>query len=324
MRKKVVGLTLSAMLFALYSPAEAQQSGKIPRIGFLVPGSPSAYSTHIEAFRQGLRDLSYLEGQNIAIEYRYPEKTFDELATELVRLKVDVIVAGGTSAIRAAKRATSTIPIVMAAIGDAVGQGFVTSLARPGANITGLSFLGPEVRGKQLELLKEVISKLSRIVILHDPTMSPVSDLKRKTETISRSLRLQFHILEVQNPDEFENAFKTATERQAGALLFRAHPVFSANRKRLADLAAKSGLPAMYPWREFVEAGGLMAYAPSLEHLYRRAATYVDKILKGTKPADLPVEQPTKFEFVINLKTAKQIGLTIPPNVPARADRVIR
>jgi putative tryptophan/tyrosine transport system substrate-binding protein len=324
--KKSRGLSILfvVVLLAVAIIAEAQQPKKVHRIGFLAPGSLSAYSTQIEAFRHGLRDLGYIEEKNIAVEYRYPERNFDQLAGELVRLKLDVIVVGGMAAIRAVKQATSTIPIVMAAVGDAVGSGFVTSLARPGGNITGLSFLSPEVRGKQLELLKELFPKVSRVVVFHDPTFYPVSKSLTEMEIVSRSLGLQVQFLEVRSPDEFEGAFKIAVEKRAGALLISAHPVFSVNRKRLADLVAKGGLPAMYPWREFVEAGGLIAYGPSLEDLYRRAAVYVDKILKGTKPADLPVEQPTKFEFIINLKAAKQIGLTIPQSVLYRADKVIK
>jgi putative ABC transport system substrate-binding protein len=322
--KSVFCFALCAMLFALSASAEAQQSAKVPRIGFLAPGSQSGYSSVIDAFRHGLRELGYTEGKNITVEYRYPKNNFDQLAAELAQLKVNVIVTGGTPGVRAVKRATDIIPIVIVAA-DAVGQRFVTSLARPGGNITGLSFLGPEVRGKQLELLKETFPKISRIIIFHDPAMSAVSSPDSVNDVdIGRQLGLQAQILEVRSPDEFESAFKTAAERRADAFLIRAHPLFSLNRKRFADLAAKSGLPAMFPWKEFVEAGGLMAYGPRLEDLYRRAATYVDKILKGAEPADLPVEQPTKFELVINLKTAKQIGLTIPPNVLARADKVIK
>jgi putative ABC transport system substrate-binding protein len=321
--KKIIHVALGALFLALSVPAQAQQPLKVPQIGFLAPGSSSAYSTHIEAFRQGLRDLGYIEGKNIAVEYRYPQNNFDSLAAELVRLNVDVIVTAGTPGVRAVKQTTTTIPIVMAAVGDAVGNGFVASLARPGGNITGLSFLSPEIRGKQFELLKEVFPKISRVVVFLDPAMSPAGDTVSDVE-IARQAGLQAQILEVRAPDEFESALKTATERRAGALLIRAHPLFSVNRKRFTDLAAKSRLPAMYPWKEFVEAGGLMTYAPSLEDLYRRAATYVDKILKGRKPADLPVEQPTKFEFVINLKTAKQIGVTIPQSVLYRADKVIK
>jgi ABC-type uncharacterized transport system substrate-binding protein len=303
---------------------EAQQPTQVPRIGFLVPGSQPAYSIHIEAFREGLRDRGYIEGKNIVVEYRYPENNFDQLAAEPVRHKFDVIVAGGISAVRAAKKATSTIPIVMAAIADAVGYGLVTSLARPGGNITGLSFLGPEVVGKQLELLKEIFPKVSRVIVFHDPTFRPVSDSLKETEIASRSLGIQLENLELRSPDEFERAFKTTAEKRADAVLIRAHPLFSVNRSRLIGLATKSGLPAMYPWKEFVEAGGLMTYAPSLPEMYRRAATFVDKILKGAKPGDLPVEQPTKFEFVINLKTAKALNLTIPQSVLFRADKVIK
>lgn len=271
-----------------------------------------------------MKDLGHIEGRSIAVEYRYPKNNFDELAAELAHLKVNVIVTGGQRGVRAVKRATDMIPIVMVT-GDAVGQGFVSSLARPGGNITGLSFLSPEVRGKQLELLKETFPKISRIVVFHDPAMFAVSSPDSvKDVDIARQLGLQAQILEVRGPDEFESAFKTAAERRAEALLLRAHPLFSLNRKRVADLAAKSGLPTMFPWREFVEAGGLMAYGPSLEDLYRRAAGYVDKILKGTNPRDLPVEQPTKFEFVINLKTAKALNLTIPQSVLYRADKVIK
>jgi putative ABC transport system substrate-binding protein len=324
MDMKIVRLLICVILLALTFPAEAQQAKKIPRIGFLGPGSLSAYSTQIEAFRQGLRDLGYIEGKNIAVEYRYPEKNFDRLAAELVHLNLDVVVAGGQPGVRAIARATNTIPIVIV-VGDAVGQGYVSSLARPGGNITGLSFLSPEVRGKQLELLKEVFPKISRVVIFHDPAMYPASSKDSVNDVdVARQLGLQAQILEVRDSDEFEGAFKTAAERRAGAVLIRSHPLFSVNRKKLAELAAKTRLPTMFPWREFVEAGGLMAYGPSLEDLYRRAATYVDKILKGAKPAELPVEQPTKFEFVINLNAAKQIGLTIPQSVLYRADKVIK
>jgi ABC-type uncharacterized transport system substrate-binding protein len=315
---------LTVLFLASSYLADAQQPTKIHRIGFLVPGSQSGYSSVMNAFRHGLRELGYTEGKNIAVEYRYPENNFDQLAAELAHLKVNVIVTGGQPGVRAVKRATNTIPIVIV-VGDAVGYGFVSSLARPGGSITGLSFLSPEVRGKQLELLKEAFPKISRVIVFHDPAIFPASSPDSVNDVdIARQLGLQAQILEVRGSDELEGAFKTAAERRADALLIRSHPLFSVNRKKLADLAAKTGLPAMYPWREFVEAGGLMAYGPSLEDLYRRAATYVDKILKGAKPADLPVEQPTKFELVINLKTAKQIGVTIPPNVLARADRVIR
>jgi putative tryptophan/tyrosine transport system substrate-binding protein len=324
MKAKILVYALPALILTTIHLAMAQQAAKVPRIGFLVPGSQSAYSTHIEAFRQGLRDLGYTEGKNIAIEYRYPENNFDSLAAELVSLKVDVIFTGANPGVRAVKRATNTIPIVMVT-GDAVRNGFISSLARPGGNITGLSFLSPEVRGKQLELLKEVFPKITRIAVLLDPAMSSASSPDSGNDIeIARQVGLQAQILEVRSVDELESAFRTAIERRAGAFLVRAHPLFRANQKRLVDLAAKSRLPALYPWKEFVEAGGLMAYGPNLEDLYRRAAAYVAKILKGRTPADLPVEQPTKFEFIVNLKTAKQIGVTIPQSVLYRADTVIK
>ena len=317
-------LALSALLFGLYSPVTAQQPAKIARIGFLVPGPHSAFSSHVEAFRQGLRELGYSEGKNIAVEYRYATNNFDLLADELVRLKVDVIFTGGVPAVRAVKGATSTIPIVMVT-GDAVANGFITSLARPGRNITGLSFLSPEVREKQMELLKETFPKITWIGILLDPGMlNPARTDSVTDRDIARQVGLHAEVLEVRDPEGLEPAFRTAIDRRLGALLIRAHPLFRVNQKKVLDLATKSGLPVMYPWKEFVEAGGLMTYGPSSEDLYRRAASYVDKILKGRKPSDLPVEQPTKFELVINLKTAKQIGLTIPPSVLYRADKIIR
>jgi ABC-type uncharacterized transport system substrate-binding protein len=324
--KKASGPSIlcAVILLAVAVIAEAQQPTKMPRIGFLAPGSPSGYSSVIDAFRQGLKELGYTEGKNITVEYRYPKNNLDQLAAELVHLQVNVIVTGSQPNVRAVKRATTTIPIVIV-VGDAVGQGFVSSLARPGGTITGLSFLSQEVRGKQLELLKEAFPKISRVIVFHDPAIAPASSPDSMSDiAIARQLGFQAQILEVRGSDEFEGAFKTVAGKRADALLVRAHPLFGINRKKLADLAEKTRLPTMFPWREFVEAGGLMAYGPSLEDLYRRAATYVDKILKGAKPADLPVEQPTKFELVINLKTAKQIGLTIPPNVLARADRVIK
>ena len=325
MKKKILLFAFVTLVLLSLQPADAQQPKKIPRIGFL--SARPGVDPLEEAFRQGLRDLGYIEGQNIVIEWRFAKgkaDLFRDFAAELVRLKVDVIVTGTPPGVRAVKQATNTIPIVMVT-GDAVGSGLVSSLARPGGNITGLSFLGPEVRGKQLELLKEAFPKISRVVVFTDPAISSASSPDSVTDIeIGRQLGLQLQMLEVQGPDEFESSFKTAAERRAGAILIRAHPLFGVNRKRFADLAAKSGLPAIYPWEEFVEVGGLMAYGPSITDVYRRAATYVDKILKGAKPADLPVEQPTKFELVINLKAAKQIGVTIPQAVLYRADRVIK
>ena len=281
----------------------------------------------IEAFRQGLRELGYVEGKNILIEYRYAEGKPDRaraLAAELVRLKVDVIVTAGSGATRAAKEATATIPIVMAQDPDPVGNGFVASLARPGGNITGLSNLGPELSGKRLELLKEVIPRLTRVAVFGTSTFPGNAQILRETELAAGALRVQLQYLDVLDPKDIETAFRAASKGRAEAVLVLAGAVFTSQRTQLADLAVKSRLPAIYYATEFVEDGGLMTYGANRADLDRRAATYVDKILKGAKPADLPVEQPTKFEFIINLKAAKQIGLTIPPNVLARADRVIR
>ncbi len=308
--------------------AEAQQAKKVPRIGFLSAPASSTISARIEAFRQGLRELGYVEGQNIVIEYRYAEGKFErlpDLAAELVRLKVDVIVAaGGIQAIRAAKNATNTTPIVMTAAIDPVGDALIASLARPGGNITGLSLGGPELYGKRLELLKETVPKVSRVAFLWYRS-SPAEPLwLKEMHASAHALGLQIQSLEVRSPGDFEGLFQAAANGGAHALTVSTHPVFIANRKRILDFAAKSRLAAIYYATEFVENGGLMSYAPHFADLYRRAAVFVDKILKGTKPADLPVEQPMKFEFVINLKTAKQIGLTIPQSVLYRADRVIK
>jgi len=308
--------------------AEAQQAAKAPRIGYLSPLSPSSDSTRIEAFRQGLRDLGYVEGQNIAIEYRYAEEKFDrlpDLAAELVRLKVDVIVAASTPGIRAAKNATSTIPIIMTLSADPVPTGLVSSLARPGGNITGLSLVSGELSGKRLGLLKEVVPNLSRVAVLFDPA-NPASLFQlRETEAAAKVLGVQLQPLEVRgsNPD-FERAFQATTRGGAGALITPDDLVILVHRTRIVEFAAKNRLPAMYGFRELTDAGGLMSYTANRSHLFQRAATYVDKILKGAKPADLPVEQPTKFELVINLKTAKALGLTIPPSVLGRADEVIQ
>ena len=323
MSKPILSLALGAMFLALSLPAEAQTK-KVPRIGFLSPFIGSASEFH-EAFRQGLRDLGYVDGQNIAIESRSSEGRDDrlpDLAAELVRLKVDVIVTTGPVAVRAAKEATGTIPIVMGAVGDAIEFGFVASLARPGGNITGSSWLNTELSAKRLELLKETLPKVARVAALWDQATGAA--YLRPVEEAARSLALQLHALEVRSPNDFDSAFERAKKAGAGGLVIVPSPVFNAHRTRLVELAAKSRLPAMYFRREFVDAGGLMAYGPSFNDLYRRAATYVDKLLKGAKPAELPVEQPTKFELIINLKAAKQIGLTIPPNVLARADKVIK
>jgi len=324
MSKKFISFALSALLLALCSSVEAQQAKKVPRIGILSPLSSSADDL-LDAFRQGLRELGYVEGRNIVIEYRSAEGRNDrlpELAAELVRLKVDVLVTTGPAAVGAGKQATSTIPIVMGAVGDAVDFGFVASLARPGGNITGMSWLGPELNAKRLELLKEVFPKVVRVAVLWDPA-TPKTYV-RATEVAARSLGINLRVLEVAKSNEFDHAFATLTGDGAGALEVMPSTMFASQMRQLVDLAAKSRLPAIFPDERYAQAGGLLSYGPSFPEMYRRAATYVDKILKGAKPGDLPVEQPMRFEFIINLKAAKQIGLTMPPNVLARADRVIK
>ena len=329
MKKKIFLSAVAILILASVHFADAQQPKKVARIGFLAPATRTGYQHQTDAFLQGLRELGYVEGQNIAIEYRWADGNFErlpELAAELVRLKVDVIVAAVTQASLAAKNATGTIPIVMVAVGNPVDSGLIASLARPGANITGTSSMNVEVVGKQLELLKETLSKISRVAALWNPA-NPVFQAiqRRETEVAARALGVQLHFLEARGPDEIERAFAAmAKERAIKALLVLSDPVFTSHRKRIADLAAKQRLPTVSGIREYVEAGCLMAYGPSFPDMYRRAAYYVDKILKGTKPADLPVEQPMKFELVINLKTAKQIGLTIPQSVLYRADKVIK
>jgi putative tryptophan/tyrosine transport system substrate-binding protein len=317
---------LCVLLFALCSSAQAQQSMKIPRIGYLALGSGNPFRT--EAFRQGLRELGYVEGKNIFIEYRYAEGKFDRqpaLATELVRLKVDVIVTAGPPSTRAAKEATATIPIVMTQVGDPVGSGFVASLARPGRNITGLSTLAPELSGKQLELLKEIVPKLSRVAVFGTSTNPDNAQLLKEVELAAKAFGVKLQYLDIRDPKDIETAFRAASKGRADAVIMRVGGgVVAAHRTQIADLAVKSRLPAIYYDPQFLEAGGLMTYGVNVTDLDRRAATYVDKILKGAKPAELPVEQPVKFEFIINLKAAKQIGLTIPPNVLARADKVIK
>jgi putative tryptophan/tyrosine transport system substrate-binding protein len=327
MDRKITVLALSAMLFALSYSASAQQPKKVPRIGFLGASSASVLAARIEAFRQGLRDLGYVEGKNIVIEWRSAEGKLDRLpalAAELVRLKVDVIVTTGPAPTRPAKEATSTIPIVMAFDNDPVGNGFVASLARPGGNITGLSTLAPEISGKQLEVLKEIVPRLSRVAVLGSSTTPGNAQSLKETELAAGAFGVKVQYLDVRDPKDIDTAFRATGKGRADAILVLTSPIFNPYRTEIADLAVKNRLPAIYSTPEFVEDGGLMTYGVSLTDLYRRAATYVDKILKGAKPADLPVEQPKKFEFIINLKAAKQIGLTIPPNVLVRADRVIR
>jgi putative ABC transport system substrate-binding protein len=324
--RKLMGIVAIAVTFALFGAvAQAQQPAKIPRIGYLTAAYLTAISARTEAFRQGLRELGHMEGKNIVIEWRSGEGKFDRLpalAAELVGLKVDVIVTSTTPAIQAAKQATSTIPIVTISA-DPVGTGLVASLARPGGNITGLSVVGPEISGKQLELLKETLPKVKRVAFIWDPANAALTLRFKEVEIAARTLRLQIQSVEVRTPNELKSNLESATNKGAGGLVVPP-PMSLAYRRQIVDFAAKNRLPAIYEERESVEAGGLMSYGANITDLYRRAATYVDKILKGAKPADLPVEQPTKFEFIINLKAAKQIGLAIPPNVLARADRVIR
>jgi ABC-type uncharacterized transport system substrate-binding protein len=323
---------LLSVLFAVVPHAvavmvQAQQPTKIPRIGFLNATSPSAIAARLETFRQGLRELGYVEWKNIVIEHRSAEGKTDrlpELAVELVRLKVDTIFTTGPQSTRAAKEATSTIPIVMGFDNDPVGNGFVASLARPGGNITGLSTLAPEISGKQLELLKEIVPRLSRVAVFGTSTQPGNAQALKETELAAGMLGVKLQFVDILGPKDIEIAFGTAGKGRADAGLVLNSPILFSQRPQIADLAIKSRLPSIYYAADFVEAGGLMTYGVSVTDLYRRAATYVDKILKGAKPGELPVEQPTKFELIINLKAAKQIGLTIPPNVLARADKVIK
>jgi putative ABC transport system substrate-binding protein len=333
MKKKVIGLALGALLIALSVSAEAQQPTKIPRIGILITPSASSYSARVEAFRQRLRELGYVEGlpvgrqgKNILIEYRYAEGKLErlpDLAAELVRLKVDVIVTVG-SAILAAKKASATIPIVFGNAADPVGSGLVSSLARPGGNITGLSNIAQDLDGKRLELLKEAFPKLARVAFLWFPGGARGNLRLTEMEAAAKALGVKLLSLEVRRLGDFESAFARAKREGAQALITGTGGLITTQRRQVLDFAAKNRLPAMYPNSEFVEAGGLMSYGPSQTDQWRRAADFVDKILKGTKPADIPVEQPMKFEFIINLKAAKQIGLTIPPNLLVRATKVIR
>jgi putative ABC transport system substrate-binding protein len=325
-RKFLIWLLATGLLITAQS-AEAQEGKKVPRIGFLSAGSSSTYSPRIEAFRQGLRELGYAEGKNVTIQPRFAEGKLErvpDLAAELVRLKPDVIVTWGVPQLVAAKQASSTIPIVAGGAGDLVSAGLVASLARPGGNITGLTSIRSDLVGKQLELLKEAVPGLTRVGILwHAADPSGTHDFKL-TEVTAQVLGVQVQPLEVRRPEEFEGAFKAATGARVHAMMILQSNLTNTHLKRIVDVATKNRLPSMLGESGLMDSGGLMSYGPNYADLSRRAATYVDKILKGAKPADLPVEQPTKFEFVVNLKTAKKIGLSIPPNVLARADKVIR
>jgi putative ABC transport system substrate-binding protein len=326
--RKLVGfIALVIALMACGAVAKAQQAKRVSRIAYLAASPASANTGRFDAFRQGLREMGYVEGENIIIEDRYAEGKFDRLpalAAELVRLKVEVIITAGPPVTRAVKEATATIPIVMAQDGDPVGNGFIASLARPGGNITGMSQLAPEISGKQLELLRETVPQLARVAVLGTSTRPGNAQALEETELAAGTFGMRLQYMDVGSPKDIDTAFREARKERAGAVLVLQGPVFTSQRKQIVDLAAKNRLPAIYPQTEYAEAGGFMCYGANTPDLFRRAAYHVDKILKGAKPADLPVEQPKKFELIINLKAAKQIGLTIPPSVLARADRVIK
>jgi len=325
--RKFISSVLGAMFLAVSFPAEAQQRGKVARIGFLAAPSPSFFSTRMNAFREGLYELGHVEGKNISIEYRYAGGKLDRLpalAAELVRLKVDIIVTSSAPGAVAAKNATGTIPVVFVTAGDPVGMGLVTSLARPGGNVTGLTTHAPELSGKRLELLKEVLPRITRVAVLWNPSNPGFSEMLKEMQATSKAHALQLQSLEVRSLEDFEGTFESITKGDSHAIIVVSDPFLNTHSRFILDLAVKHRLPAMYGGPEVVNAGGLMSYGPGFSDQYRRAATYVDKILRGTKPAELPVERPMKFELVINLKTAKQIGLTIPESVLYRVDRVIK
>ena len=320
-------IVMGAMLYALCTTAEAQQPKKIPRIGFLGNSTAALEENLIGPFREGLRDLGYVEGKNIVIEWRWAEgkyERFPSLIVELIASKVDLIVTAGTPATQAYQKARTSIPLVMVAVGDPVGTGIVASLNRPGGNITGLTSISPELEGKRIELLREVIPKLSHIAVLWNPKNAFHTIENKEVEAAAAALRMKVLYLGVEAQEQIGNAFAQILKERPGALLVLADRVFLHNRVLIMDFAAKHRLPGVYAYVELVEAGGLMSYGPNYADMHRRAATYVDKILKGTKPADLPVEAPIKFELVINLKAAKQIGVTVPPLVLYRADKVIK
>jgi putative ABC transport system substrate-binding protein len=327
MKKKVTALALCTLLYALCLPLKAQQPTKVPRIGYVDAGSPATTGHRAQAFKEGLSALGYVEGRNILVEYRWADGKLERLpgfVTELVQAKVDVIVSSATPAIRIAKEQTTTIPIVMAGVTSPVENGFVASLAHPGGNVTGLTHVSPDLTGKRLELLKEVVPVLSRVVVFWNPNQPGQPRAYKEGQVAAQGLNVTLISLEVRNREEIEKALAGSGKERAQAVFDLPDPVTFVNRQLITNFAAKHKLPAMYSFREYVDAGGLMSYGTSFPALLHRAATYVDRILKGAKAADLPVEQPTKFELVINLKTAKQLGLSIPPNVLTRADRVIR
>jgi putative tryptophan/tyrosine transport system substrate-binding protein len=327
MNKPALRLALVFLSLALCCPVQAQQVKKAPLIGFLAITSPKDMSLRMTAFRHGLRELGYIEGKTIVVDDRYAEGKLDRLRTmtaTLVQRKADVIVTSGPLGTRTAKEATTTLPIVMAYDNDPVGSGFVASLARPGGNITGLSTHYPEITGKQLELLKEIVPKLARVAVLGDSNEPFTAQSLKQTERAAKAFGVQLQYLDVKDPKDVKGALEDARKSRADAAVVLASAIFISQRSQLAELAVKNRIPAVYQASEYVEAGGLMTYGASITDLFRRSAMYVDRILKGAKPADIPVEQPTTFELIINLKAAKEIGLTIPPNVLARADRVIR
>jgi putative ABC transport system substrate-binding protein len=326
-RNAVLGMALCSLFLAPFSSVQAQHAGKVPRIGFQTDSPFASIATRIEGFRQGLRELGYVEGKDIIIEWRTSDGKFErrpEIAAELVRLKCDVIVSGGPTVTRALREVTTTIPIVMGQDTDPVGNGFVASLAKPGGNITGLSNQASEMSGKKLGLLKEIIPKLSRMAVIGNSTIPGDALALRETVLAAGAYQIYLSYLDVQDAKDIEPMIRTAAKGHADAIMVLGNPIFNLQRQRVIDLVVTHRLPATYSQPEYVEAGGLMTYGTNYPELFRRAATYVDKILKGAKPADLPVEQPKKFEFIVNLKAAKQIGLTIPPNVLARADKVIK
>ena len=327
MKKKIVVSLVVVLMLASFHPANAQQSAKVPRIGFLGNSTADLEANLVGPFREGLRDLGYVEGRNILIEYRWAEgkyERFPALLAELIALKVEVIVTAGTPASLAVKKATASIPLVMIAVGDPIGTGLIASLARPGGNITGLTSIAADLEGKRLELLREVVPALSHVAVLWNPASSFQVVAEKEVQAAAQGLRMKVLSLGVQAQEEFDNAFAAILKARPGALLVLADRLFLHHRARIMNFATKHRLPGVHAYVELVEAGGLMSYGPSYADMHRRAATFVHKILKGTKPADLPVEQPMKFELIINLQAAKKIGLTIPPNVLARADKVIR